>query len=414
MNRLLACALLAAAAFPLRAYGDYALFRSVSLLDAALACAALLLLLELARTGRLFIGDGFAFTLLAVPAAIALLSIAWSVQPPVSARYAAHSLEALVAYLAAVAVFRGQPARFVFSSMGWLVVALFAGSALFYLQVPGFERPVVSAGADLDSPEYADWLTGFVTRLGHPFIGQSNVFATALVFFVPLFIAYARFADSRAARGAAALCIGGIVLTQSRGVLLALALALPLYALLLRRGLPRVPLRRWLPAAALALAAVGGLAALALSEPGAARFVLEARASTESWQVRMRALELAADELARRPVLGSGAGTAGLLHPQLAGGVHNTYLELLVSYGIPLGLAACLSLLLLPLAATAAAGGGRPAPLDAGLFAALAALLLVFLTQASYESGPLRVLLALSLGMAVSLVRAAARPEGQA
>jgi O-antigen ligase len=412
MSRLYACLLVAAAAFPLRIYSEFAVFRSFSLLDVILACTALVLLLGLARTGRLFVGDGFTFTLLAAPAAIAALSIAWSVQPAVSARYAVHSLEALVAYLAAVAAFRRQPARFVFSAMAWFVVALFAGSALFYLQVPGFERPVVSAEADLDSPEYADWLTGFVTRLGHPFIGQSNVFATALVFFVPLFIAYARFADSRWARAAAVLCLAGIVLTQSRGALLALALALLVYALLAPRDLPPLPLRRWLPAAALGVAAVGGVAALALSEPDAARFMLAARADAESWHVRLRSLDLAAEQLARRPALGSGAGTASLLHPELAVGVHNTYLEQLVSYGIPLGLAACLSLLLLPLAGKVVPRTGSTAPLDAGLLAAIAALLLAFLTQASYESGPLRVLLALSLGMAISLVRAAgAVPE---
>ena len=410
MSRLCVCVLLAAAAFPLRVYGEFAVFRSFSLLDVTLVCAALILLLQLARTGRVFVGDGLAFALLAAPAAIAALSIAWSVQPVVSARYVVHSLEALIAYLAAAAAFRGQPARFVFAAMACFVVALFAGSALFYLQVPGFERPVASAGADLESPEYADWLAGFVTRLGHPFIGQSNVFATLLVFFVPLFIAYARFADSRAARAAAMLCLAGIALTQSRGALLALVLALALYALLAAHGRPRLPLRRWLPAAALGLAAVGGVAALALSEPDAARFVLEARTSAESWQVRLRSLDLAAEQLAQRPVLGSGAGTASLLHPELAVGVHNTYFEFLVSYGIPLGLAACLSLLLMPLVGAAARRDGRAAPLAAGLAAGIAALLLAFMTQASYESGPLRVLLALSLGMAVSLVRAARPP----
>jgi len=88
---------------------------------------------------------------------------------------------------------------------------------------------------------------------------------------------------------------------------------------------------------------------------------------------------------------------------------HNTYLELVVSYGVPLGIAVSLCLLLLSYAISRWRRAEGIETLAAGAVAAIVAVLGVFLTQASYESGPLRVILGLSVGMTIALLHSAAR-----
>jgi O-antigen ligase len=397
-------------AFPFRIYVELGLFRSFSILDVALVFAGLLQIAQLTREPEHFyVGDRLMFLLLIVPAGIALASLSWSAHPAVSVRYVTHSLEAIVAYLAAVTVMRDLPSQSVFHAMAGFVLALFAGSALFYLQVPGFERPVVVAELDPDSVEYLEWVTGFATRLGHPFIGQSNVFATVLVFFVPTFVAYARWADSNAARLMAVLCITGLALTLSRGAALALGLGLMVYAVYVHRVKPTRPLARWLLAGGLGAAALAMAVWIAVRFEELAEVVVESRLDVESFDVRLKTLEIASQKIGERPILGYGAGTAGQLDPELFGGVHNAYLELMISYGVPLGLAASFSLLLMAYAAWRWRAYRGQQVLAVGATAALVALLATFLTQASYESGPLRVLLGFSLGMLVAMFRSACR-----
>ena len=405
-----AALLLGAAAFPFRFYVELGFFRSFSVLDIVLVVAGLVLLLAVIRSdGKLFVGDHLVLTLLALPVLVAIASISWSDYPAVSVRYVTHSLEGLVAYLAVVGVMRNFSSRAVFRAMSGFLIALLVGSLLFYLQVPGFDRPVTIAELEPESNEYSEWMTGFYSRLGHPFLGQSNAFATVLIFFVPVFVAYARWADSGAARLVAMLCLVAVMLTLSRGAALALVLAMAVYALSAFRKVPRRSLRRWMPAAGAALVAMAGPVGFALSNPELAEVILESRLGDESFAVRLDTLQATVDKISSRPLLGYGAGVAGQLDVDIASGVHNTYIELVLSYGVPLGIAVSLCLLLLAYAVPRRRMARGIGPLAAGAAAAIVAVLGVFLTQASYESGPLRVVLCLSIGMTITLLRSAAR-----
>lgn len=402
--------LVLAMAFPFRIYAEVGLFRSFSVLDLALGAAALLLIARLARNpAHFYVGDRLMFLLLATPFGISLASLAWSEHPAVSARYVTHSLEAIVAFLAATMVMREFTSRAVFRAMAGLVLALFAGSVLFYLQVPGFDRPVVVSELDVGSAEYLSWMTGFESRLGHPFLGQSNVLATVLVLFVPLFVAYGRWADSNAARLMAVMCLTGLMLTVSRGAALALALGLLVYLAFVRHARPYRPIARWLPAGALAAAVLSAAAWIVVTLEEYSEFFIGPRLEVESFEVRLKMLEIAGRKIVDQPFLGYGAGVAGQLDPELFGGVHNAYVELIVSYGVLLGFAASCSLLLMAYAAWRWRARHGIQVLAAGSAAALVALLGTFFTQASYESGPLRVLLGFSLGMVVALLRSASR-----
>jgi hypothetical protein len=404
MSRLAAILFVLVAAFPFRIYTEFAFFRSFSIFDLLLALTACILVFVVCGTGRLYVGDGLTFVLLGIPAAVALASIAWSEDPVISTRYSVHSVEAVVAYVAITNLLRNRSDTFIFVLMASFVVALLFGSALFYLEVPGFETPVTTAELQVDSEEYAEWMTGFGTRLGHPFIGQSNAFATILVFFVPVFLAYSSFADSHIARAVTVLCVIGLFLTLSRGAMLAVILALAVYGFLKQQTDKRAQLSKWIPALTLAVFCALALLTLVMSLPDFATVALESRLQNESIDARTRALELAGDEILKRPMLGSGAGTAESLNPELFGGVHNAYVELFVSYGIAFGLLVSTSIVLITYAAFRLRRYGKE-PVAAGFVAGVIAVLVVFMTQASYESGPLRVLLYLAFGMVVSLLK---------
>lgn len=410
MDRAGALLLLGVAAFPFRFYVELGVFRSFSMLDIVLVASALVLLVEVLRNGgNLYVGDRLVLALLAVPVVVATASLSWSDYPVVSARYVTHSLEGLVAYLAVVRVMRDLPSRVVFRAMAGFVIALLAGSILFYLQVPGFDRPVTVAELGPESDEYIEWMTGFATRLGHPFIGQSNAFATALIFFIPVFVAYARWADSGAARLAATVSLVALLLTLSRGAFLALLLAMAVYAVYSFRRRPRRPWARWIPAAGMGLAAMAVPVGFAVFNPELADSIVESRLGDEALEARLDILRLTADKISASPLLGYGAGTAGHLDVDVSSGVHNTYLELVVSYGVPLGIAVSLCLLLLSYAISRWRRAEGIETLAAGAVAAIVGVLGVFLTQASYESGPLRVILGLSVGMTIALLHSAAR-----
>lgn len=410
MDRIGPLLLLAAAAFPFRFYIEFGVFRSFSILDIALLLAGLALLLQVSRNGgKLYVGDRLMLTLLAIPVTVAIASLSWSDYSAVSARYVTHSLEGLVAYLAVVWVMRNLSSREVFRAMAGFVIALLLGSILFYLGVPGFDRPVTSAELEPESDQYIEWMTGFATRLGHPFLGQSNAFATALVFFVPVFVAYARWADSGAARLAATLCLVALLATFSRGAALALLLAMAVYALYTFRGAPRRPFGRWIPAAAMGLVALAVSVGFAAFNPELAELIVESRLGEESIAARLDILQVAADKISARPLLGYGAGAAGQLDVDISSGVHNTYVELFVSYGVPLGTVVSLCLLLLAHAYSRWRKARGIEVLAAGAVAAVVSVLGVFLTQASYESGPLRVVLSLSIGMTIALLHSGAR-----
>ena len=111
--------------------------------------------------------------------------------------------------------------------------------------------------------------------------------------------------------------------------------------------------------------------------------------------------DLALDKIVQRPLLGVGAGSVPDGDPALSGGVHNAYLQQLVSYGLGLGLVTILCLLGLWWATER---------LDryrlTGLSLAVLTQLLLWLTESSYEGTVLRPILYLSIGLGVALLRA--------
>ena len=190
----------------------------------------------------------------------------------------------------------------------------------------------------------------------------------------------------------------------------ALLLAMGVYVLLVSRTRARLQSARWFPYALGGAIVLAIPVAIALSNPEYAEVILESRLEYDSLAARLVTADAATHMIAQSPILGYGAAVAGYLEPALYGGAHDVFLEFFLAYGLPLGAMASFSVLLLPLAAARwRRVGADTQVLGAGLVAALAGQVMIYAVEASYESGPLRVLFGISLAMGIALMRAASK-----
>lgn len=208
--------------------------------------------------------------------------------------------------------------------LSWLVLGLLEATcaiAWFYLG-----RPWVN----LNAPANPDEVYSQTLRLGSPFWGPSDYFASMLLLFLP-FALSSRI--PKRLRYAIALT-GGVAVagTLSRGALVAIALG-PIAGILIVRASerPRVSRRRLV----LAVAAIAGLLTLlfgaVLTRPDVKQnafrlFVDSARTSYYQLAVRL---------FAARPVFGYGYGSwPSLVAGSATKGVHNYYLQVAVESGV--------------------------------------------------------------------------------
>jgi O-antigen ligase len=107
-------------------------------------------------------------------------------------------------------------------------------------------------------------------------------------------------------------------------------------------------------------------------------------------------------KIEHRPFLGYGAGVAPDNDPLLAGGVHNTFVQQVLYFGLPLGLV---------VSAILCGGAGvflarRRSEQIAGVIAyAVMVQLVIFVFESSFEGTVLRLLFYFSIGLAVALLR---------
>jgi O-antigen ligase len=387
--------LLLAAAAPWRYYGSFPLVASVSVLDAAIALAAVVLLARMAMLRDVDIGDRWAAVLVAVLPLLCVTSLLWTTDATATALETVSYAEGLVAYFFAVSQTRGLPAWRIVRMLRRFLYALLIPPVLMLLHVPGFapQQPGLS-------PSDGNYLSYF-SRLSHPFTGRSNNLATILLLLCVVLVHWAWTHRDVATEVAALVCTAGIILTISRGAIVALGAA-ALLAMLLpsptRRGRGRRP-------AGLAVVAGVVLAGLSTSyyllNPTTQEF-FGGRLSSSNITLREVRFSVGLDRLLLRPFVGYGAGTVPGSDIEIAGGVHNTYLQQLLAYGVVLGFLGVLSLVALAIHFL----WRRPAGVRRAVGLTLVALLVNFAVESSFEGSALRVIIYLNLGMLVGLVRA--------
>jgi O-antigen ligase len=390
---------LLAAAMPVRLSGSVLFLNSVSILDILLIVAALTLFMDLAfRPPDL--GYRGLFLLLCVPLVMSVLSLVWSEDRTASLRAVLISVEAVVAYLFVVREMEGlDPARVV-TYIRRYAYLLIIPAVLLLLHVPGFAPQV-------DYKETSgDYLT-FYYRLSHPFIGASNNLATVLAFLAPILLYWGHIRHDRRATFAGFITAVAILLTLSRGVLLAFVIAGVLYAFLGSAGrrVPRAGLGSKI-AATVALGAIAVVVFYNVNPP--TREFFTGRLSLTNAEARADLLSSSFESIASRPVLGFGSGVGPSPDPlgveeSQAPDIHNTYLQQALYFGLPLGLIFSLALW-----GTVAVflSRRRSAPLAGVIAYTLLVQLVSFLFESSFEGTVLRVLFYLCLGLAVALLRA--------
>jgi O-Antigen ligase len=390
--------LIAAAAVPVQWGRSLPLLGYPSVLDLALIGALWSLFAGLAFTGRVVIAYPRLLVIVAIPAFVTALSMLWSQDLGSTMQTTLASLFGLVAYVYILREMHGMSVERIHRYIRWFVYLLLVPPILMLVGVPGFTPQ--ERGISETSAEYV----GYFSRLSHPFIGRSNNLASVLAFFVPILAYRALVARSRADGLAAITVVTAVVLTQSRGVLLALLVTGPLLVMSspdLRRQAVRI-----LGAIGIsALIATALLIVLVQTNPATTEF-FSTRFSATGIEERQRLLDEGVDRVAARPLAGYGGGISPLGDTESGGErAHNTYLQQAISFGVPLGVVVSASLLVIvPFLFT------RRSPAGFVVGYAVMGQLVIFATESSYEGNVQRVLFYLSLGLGVAIV--AAREEG--
>ncbi|HEV8559969.1 MAG TPA: O-antigen ligase family protein [Actinophytocola sp.] len=392
---------LIAAAMPVRIPAALPLVHSMSVLDILLWFAAVTLVLDCA-VRPLNVAYPQLFSLLFLPVFVCVVSLAWSQDPAATLRSTMIYVEGLVAYLLVVRELDGLPAGRVMTYLKRYTYLVMIPAVLLLLHVPGFAPQ--EAGLSPRSGSYVS----YYTRLSHPVLGRSNNLATVLVFFVPLLLYWGHTRRDRRFTTAGFVVLTAVVLTLSRGVLLALLVTAVVAALgwaVRHRGIDGRIVAKAIGAVA---AAVTGITLFDRFNPSTQEFI-GGRLSLDNVMIRSDLVSAAVHKLSDRPFLGYGGGVVPDQDPTLAIKAHNTYLQQAIYYGLPLGLVVTLSLVCL--AAFFLHRAGRTALASVVGFT-VAVQMLIFVTESSFEGTVLRVLFYLSIGFGAALVRAAEAPSG--
>ena len=401
--RILLMLVLLAAAMPYRLSTAAPVINSVSILDILLLVVAMTLCLDLAFK-PIDLGYPPLFGLLCVPLFVSVLSLAWSEDPAETLRSAIISVEGIIAYLFVVREMSGISAVRVMTFIKRYAYLLIIPGVLLLLHVPGF------GPQEQGLSETSGSFTSYYTRLSHPILGRSNNLATLLAFLAPLLLYWGHVRGDRRMTVAGFVGLAAIFMTQSRGVLLALLLVAVLFGLFAasRRGTGR---RRGLGRRILVAVSVGVLAigVLYTINPATQEY-FDGRLTLANIEDRSELASEALEDIEKRPALGYGAGVSPSSEESVtvAGewsktDVHNTYLQQILYFGIPLGVVVALSLW----AAVLLLLGRRENPFAGVVAYALTVQLLLFLFESSFEGTVLRVLFYLTLGLAVALLRSA-------
>jgi O-antigen ligase len=405
---LLAVLLILLADFPVRIRQGFLVFGSFSLLDILLVAAPFLfLLIVLWTNGKVFIGDNILFGIVLLPLVLAIVSALWSRNLNQTFYYVVNTTLAVAAYLLTVNLLHGKSSSSVARLMALFVIVAVATAFLSFLRVPGFAPSTYSMEAG--GTEELAFLASYYSRLSHPFWRLSNNLAGVLAFFPIIFIGFAVDTRRRSYLYLAIVALVCILMTLSRGVAIALFGGFGIYAVMARRAFGKTA---FVLGAAVVAVTIAVFAAYQYND-----YVgeyLSTRLNLVNIDARVTKFDAALEKIEEQPLAGYGAGVVPDDEPELIGGSHNTYLESMMHFGIPVGTLFNLSFVLLAFPFFRAQHELRPSLVPAALVASVLAQVLVFSNQASYEGALQRILFYMSLGLGIALVNSMRRERAQA
>lgn len=404
MSKLFSVLFILLVVFPFRIRYEFLIFNSVSIFDLALlGFGMLLLLFVLQRDGRLYTGNKTVLFLLCIPLGIGLFSLAWTRDISETAYYLVMLAEAVLSYLVIVNLLYDMAASTIMRFMGSMVLLIISISVLSFFRVPGF-APFIPY--EYGSPAYNAFIGSYYTRLSSPFLGLCNDLASVLAYF--LFLGWAWYNVSRrhGYQVLTLIIMVSIILTTSKGVLLAIILTIPFFV-----RWQKIKIRKLVaPILAVALlSAMAFMAAYSFSEqfrvyyPNV--FSIE-HALSVSGRERLQRAAFGIAQVIRSPLYGYGAKVIPAAEESaFKGSMHNTYIEQVLWFGIPLGGLSVFSLLALPLIFLRnAEKAGVAFAIRSGIAAAIVCQLLIFSMEASFEGQFLKILFYVSVGFSVALI----------
>ncbi len=394
-------------AFPLRYNVSIGPFSSVSLMDLCMLPCFLFLIVKFLISGKLNVSGRLIAICLLIPVVIAFFSLGWTLDIKASSKVVVIYFYAFCSYLCALYYTRNCGRSEILRIIGIMLVCWFLGSVFMYLGVPGFQM-FIPESYDRTAADIMDAAATYM-RFRHPSIGQCNDYAPVLAFvgFVMLG-AWAVYRKKMYASlsGLAFMCV---LLTMSRGVILATVFSLGVFIFV-----ARLNARTWMKLAMFGVVilvfigmAVSKMNVQLADRTVTAESLVEDRSDAYSVDARVERNVENFQMVIEKPLIGYGAG---IYEPVEGGGeaaAHNTYLEQWKFYGILLGTISslCIFLILFQLGYGLGRGSFLNRPLVAGVTCGWLCLMISALTQTFFEASVPRALLYFLLGCGINLLR---------
>lgn len=388
----------AALLFPLRYSEGWWLFESISLLDPVLVFVFCLALLSVAARASIYTGQNLVFGVLLLPFLFAVASLAWSVDAATTIKSIVVAGSAVAAYLSVVVLLRGVAASDLLKGIMVAVWVLLMTGVASYL--PG---SLLAPELLHSEREGSGFILSYRARFSHPFLGLSNSFATILVMLLPFVYAARRLGVwPKRAFWTGIMLVAGIVATGSRGVLVAMVVVFG--ALWLYRSWSVGTMPRGVFGGTLAVFGVSA-AFLWLSPEALQHF--GGRLSGGNVEARLAAFFAALEITVQTHPFGIGSGVSlGSVSDVSLRSVHNAYLQNVLWFGVVGGIALSIAMWLLPwLVLRVKVSTVQALIAKRALATSLLLLMVVNLSQASWEGSVLRVQIYVIVALGVLLIR---------
>jgi len=385
-------------AMPMRIWIPVGPFASFSILDVVIAILLIFFTINFLIKGKLKTGNKNVFFLLMVPFFMSIFSLLWTVELIGTIKWILIFLEACIVYIITINLFCRYPAKVIAQYMALFVVLCITASVFSYLNIPGF---IPQIPPEMDQEGY---LLSYFARFSHPFIGLSNNLATVLVFFLLIFIAYGQSEKQRTYLFLGLLTTAGVVLTLSRGVLISMIITFILFFVKRKFILKGI---YYFICSSFLLGLV--IYTFLLINPIAEQEIWS-RFTITNIEFRQEKIAIAFKMIQDKLLLGYGGGAMAYGNIEnLVGGVHNTYIEQILNFGLLGGSFIILNLLLLPLPFFKFQTKYHSVKLLArGIGFSVVGQLLIFMTESSFEGSLLRVIFYFSIALSVSLLNSMA------
>jgi len=336
--RFLFWTLVLAFAWPLRVDFPIGPFTTVSVVDLALMLCGVYLVVRFAMLHPVRLGPPTLLVAVLTPACLAFASLLWAVDAGLTAATTIKYVYAALLYLVALQCADHLDWKTLVRACLVILSSWLLGSLAMYLDVPGFGF-FIPQGHGFTESEMLVLFTSIYTRLGHPYVGQSNDFGPLLALIGFVLLACARLKPSRWLLAASWLAFLCSLLTLSRGLMVGLCASLVLFV-----WIGRVPLRR-VAGVAGATAAVFAVLAFTAAELSveiqdqeiAIMETVESRLTDVTVIARLEGYREILGLILDRPALGYGAGYFDKSRPDALVAAHNAFLEQWKYFGLVLG-----------------------------------------------------------------------------